>query len=71
MDLGEPEGIRIAIFERKQCQWISGPEPRMLMRRTGQREHFVANVYGSIMLSLIECLLPPTTEVFLHYKRVV
>jgi hypothetical protein len=34
--------------------------------RTGQGEDFVSNVDCCIMLAFVQCLLPPTSQVFVH-----
>jgi hypothetical protein len=37
--------------------------------RTGQGEDFVSNVDRCIMLAFVQCLLPPTSQVFVHVAQ--
>jgi hypothetical protein len=37
--------------------------------RTGQGEDFVSNVDCCIMLAFVQCLLPPTSQVFVHVAQ--
>jgi hypothetical protein len=68
--LGKPKSVRVVIWKWSVSVVVVAAAAAAAAvvpgGRTGQGKDFVSNVDCCVMLALVQCLLPPTSQVFVH-----